>query len=1225
MTTFSSSSKSNRLLQGTRYTIAQFDGQEAYTSVLDVNASEIYTQQNALPTSNLPYSGSTQDGLFIQSASADIGRYFYRLQLSPGNVANSGRYQTWFAVSGSDGSSVDPQLVQDDQLTQWISNKYIQAADAAKQAEASTGQAGYKIVLSKGNSPAAAEVESQNIYQFDYKTGVIQFTSLAAAPFTSEKLYLTGYTYLGQTLNQFIASGSGGAGVGGIFTETGSFFATTNDLQITGSLVATAAITGNEGFSASAGKDFSVDNGSGTKIAVLQGDASNNGELILDDATGDQKVRLNEGGTGIISGSSLNVSGNITSSGNISASGNINTNQLISPTINIPVTGGGTARINTLANADLNISTGIKVLNNITASGNISASGNITGKTLTSPNATFESASIDHLTVNVLISGSTIVTSGSNTFGDGMEDVQTLIGTTKITGSAQVTGSLNVDGVFTLPGITDVSASIAAAAASTGSAPDGSGIFNELGSTNIFAATSSLQISGSTLQSSPVTSVDVLQSDAGTGGTAQKYAMVVSQSVWHYSDNVGVPTSNKWQNSLDGSFFNNFDQNTDTAEILRFIAGLLSSSAPSSAPNTNTLTNITENIGSGGASSVPSGLLPQSTTNNTLAYLETKGFATDGQVLFNGLGATKGDSGYNIKYSSVSSGNTSISSSNSFSNGSGNTKLIGLGALSNIFTVSGSVNFRFSDNSSNTQTAISSSEQSLTNTTANSTSNGLTRATILTANPAVIPNEFQDGVFTDIFQSAIKNSSNNNINGINIDAKEATGFYEITSSIKFLTGSGAVFSTPLEASEKILYNPISNSEIPTNTPAILNTFSASISAPTSRSLSGAPYLQTANWQISSSVGSLFNPLYAASNTISRLASNDAKVGLSAATNHAVTVSTNGGTIQTSNAVFASDATTLRSTGTIPFETDIVKLSGSLAFTVSGNSTNIQKAGLGTTTFTVDTRGRNRSSSETLDTATIFAYHDAGTFGQPTDSGSLAYYGAAQGNDDGSLTGTTEQFTGEDFRIKINNNLLVGTFAAGDKFTTSTPEYYNLAKYDLQVKPGFLVYPGGTNKYWLANPDTSTDYKYYARAFQTDGGVKTSLTLNVGQSLVAWDSATAGVAVSVMFQAAATGINTGGGARVRPIIYDFATLSGTGNIATNQSQNDQLNPFTTAIDIGKNNEAGSGLNANTYTMPLTAVKNQVLNGTYTNYIILVRYKGAQTNPLNSSTFRINVGY
>jgi hypothetical protein len=256
-----------------------------------------------------------------------------------------------------------------------------------------------------------------------------------------------------------------------------------------------------------------------------------------------------------------------------------------------------------------------------------------------------------------------------------------------------------------------------------------------------------------------------------------------------------------------------------------------------------------------------------------------------------------------------------------------------------------------------------------------------------------------------------------------------------------------------------------------------------------------------------------------------------------------------------------------------------------------------------------TTARNWKNSSQTSTSATQNFYDATLFGQPSSSGSMAIYRQAQGYDGGSLTGTTEQFTGEDFRIKINNNLLVGTYAGGDKFTTDTFNLDPLNKYDLQVKPGFLVKPSGSYGYWLTNPDSSTDYKYYGRAFQTDGAVKTSLSVNVGKTLVTWDSTTNdSVAVAVMFQAAATGINTGGGARVRPIIYDFATLSGTGNIADNQSQNDQLNPFSTAIDIGKNNEAGSGLSGTTYTMPLTSTKNQVLNGTYTDYIILVRYKG-----------------
>ena len=214
MATFQSSSKSNRLLQSKRYTIANFDGQEAYTSVLDINASEIFTQEGSLPTSSLPYSASAQDGQTILSGSDVIARYYYRLRMTPGNVAESGKYQTWFAVSGSDGTAIGPQLINSNQLSSWISNKYLAAADAAKTAE--ENPPGYNIVLSKNTSedvPADAEALSVNDYQFDYKTGVVQFVGLSQSPNTTDYIYLTGYVYEGQTLDQFISSG--GSGVSG--------------------------------------------------------------------------------------------------------------------------------------------------------------------------------------------------------------------------------------------------------------------------------------------------------------------------------------------------------------------------------------------------------------------------------------------------------------------------------------------------------------------------------------------------------------------------------------------------------------------------------------------------------------------------------------------------------------------------------------------------------------------------------------------------------------------------------------------------------------------------------------------------------------------------------------------------------------------------------------------------------------------------------------------------
>ena len=69
----------------------------------------------------------------------------------------------------------------------------------------------------------------------------------------------------------------------------------------------------------------------------------------------------------------------------------------------------------------------------------------------------------------------------------------------------------------------------------------------------------------------------------------------------------------------------------------------------------------------------------------------------------------------------------------------------------------------------------------------------------------------------------------------------------------------------------------------------------------------------------------------------------------------------------------------------------------------------------------------------------------------------------KGYDGGALAGTSETFTGEDFRIQLNNNVLGFN---GDAFTTT----YNVARdaanrvigeQDLQVKPGFLVNPSGS--------------------------------------------------------------------------------------------------------------------------------------------------------------------
>ena len=73
--------KSNRLLQSKRYTMeSSTDAQEAFTRTLDINAGDVYIREDFVPSTSgsLPYSGSGQNELTIQSASVDIVKYYYQ-------------------------------------------------------------------------------------------------------------------------------------------------------------------------------------------------------------------------------------------------------------------------------------------------------------------------------------------------------------------------------------------------------------------------------------------------------------------------------------------------------------------------------------------------------------------------------------------------------------------------------------------------------------------------------------------------------------------------------------------------------------------------------------------------------------------------------------------------------------------------------------------------------------------------------------------------------------------------------------------------------------------------------------------------------------------------------------------------------------------------------------------------------------------------------------------
>ena len=645
---------------------------------------------------------------------------------------------------------------------------------------------------------------------------------------------------------------------------------------------------------------------------------------------------------------------------------------------------------------------------------------------------------------------------------------------------------------------------------------------------------------------------------------------------------VGIPTSNAWQSSLNGSYFNNFTSETNVSEILRFVAGLLSASAPDASPNTRTLSSVTATAQNTTTGTALLGRIPQTSTNTTITYLNSKGFATAGSTMFSGITINTANYGYN--YTSVAGGTTTATSSL-------DSQLFGLGNLSSgtatNFKVSGSFTFRFKDNSTKTDTATSSSVVTITQTGAGTTS-GVTLALIPTANSAVIPAGYQDGKFVSALGQTLYSGS--------ATAVSASGYYHISASIQIASGSSG-YSTPIVANgSEVFWAPLTtiSTNVPTQTPTLVVSAYVPLTA-TSRSLSGAPYLTGATYEISASVSGTFNPLFY-NGTIAAITEADSLVTSTGTS----TVATSGGTISTANSVYGID-NTLRSTSTIPYETDTIRLNSKFTFTPSTNE-NINQTGLGTTSFNATISGYNFAGTQTSTTATIL-YHSGSTFGQPLSSGSMAYYGASQASD-ASATTLYEPFLGENYRIQLADNVLAFN---GTAWTTSFG-LYNLGVNDLQVKPGHLVKPGGTYAYWLGNPSTASDYKYYIRKFTTSG-VKTSMTLNLGQTLVAWDATTNNSAAAViLFESSKNTIYTP--ARV----YDpTKTLSNF--VSTISANTDGQNPFGSSIDLYGN--TGGSVSSTTYTIPLRNGDGMFLNATYTNIYVIVRYKGDPT-PIASIT-------
>jgi len=315
MAAIDSTKKSGRFLQSRRYTHDTFtDAQEAFTSVLDINAGEIYIDQDLIPSSGLPYNSSGQDGSIYSNSGQQVMKYYYRQTMTKSDTNN----EVWFfLVPTGSTSGIGAGLIDGGQQINFISPKYSISSLANSNTEDATPGYGVKVLIN-------GVQQSVNNYAFDYKTGVLQFASTAVAPTSGQVVTISAYQYVGRTLSSQV--GGGGSSVYDIFKPTGSFFATTNDLQITGSVKITSGSTVFDSNLTANNSDLYLTSGSGLYIK----------DNALVDITG-----------------SLNMSGSVRIKGDLIVEGKTTLIQKLDPSVESLVVSGAMSIVQNQINSQV--------------------------------------------------------------------------------------------------------------------------------------------------------------------------------------------------------------------------------------------------------------------------------------------------------------------------------------------------------------------------------------------------------------------------------------------------------------------------------------------------------------------------------------------------------------------------------------------------------------------------------------------------------------------------------------------------------------------------------------------------------------------------------------------------------------------------------------------------------------------------------------------------------
>jgi len=796
---------------------------------------------------------------------------------------------------------------------------------------------------------------------------------------------------------------------------------------------------------------------------------------------------------------------------------------------------------------------------------------------------------------------------------------------------------------------------------------DPGGIFVATGS--IYSTRANLQVSGSLLVSGSTLTVRT-GTDSGSP--------TASTAIFTNNITNGYPTSNAWQESLEGSYFNNFDNTTHVSEILRFMAGIISHSIDTSSPTANTKywntlsTSHTEGSTTS-KGSLLDGVLGSTYENARLsqhwtssAFIdmsETGSYRTvqdyltlKGWVLTSDRGDFENDTGTNPFHGSYASRIPSTIQTqatlgtNSFTitaNAGGssavysNSNYFGMGGLTSggatAFNVRVLASQSFSDNyadatpdENSTFTTASVFDYSITDF---GTSNGLVLAKIDSANPAVIPAAYQDGDFNTVTGTISgRKYTGGATSATSISASGYYATHDIKAGLKSGSQSDYVFKNGSDSTTKFyLYAGSLPSDITNSQPTAVVTSNAQITAyaATSRSLSGAPYLLTNTYTVTfdSEVSKSFDPCYGYGTSVlvnSNTTDTWENIGSTTLSNTTCTVNNSGVSSTGVNTyVIDSTKTTKRGSSATPHLSDIAVVSSSLSFTLDSNTENVGQNRTANNTLNYSlvfrARGRNWKNTSVDSTSSTFYLWDESRFGQVAASGSMAVYSRAQGYDTNTLQDLTETFTGEDFRIVLADNVqsFGGAYFTTDSFQTNDEGDSTLGRNDLQVKPGYLVDPSGSYGYWFTSDSltaSNAGYRYYIRRFQTPGSTYSSMTLDVGKTLVNWTATTAdSVAATILFESSGNGSGNNSSLGVARI-YDPTKLT-SNLIEADISQDHIKNPFSTAISLYGN--SGGSKSSTEYTIPIRNADGMYLDSSDNELYVIIRYKG-DPSPVTSIT-------